>query len=165
MRRSHDRSKHVMLADRTLRTAPVSHQKRSGRSITNAIEIEQKLSKINKPDRHPPAHNGLVAGSSPAGPTSQINCLVRDYFVYGDWLADVSVCRTADAGSPRASWPNQVETWFSILQGPSLNGASFPAVAQLQEHIDAFMKKHSPSPGQKNEPVKSGSKARRIAQL
>jgi hypothetical protein len=51
------------------------------------------------------------------------------------------------------------------LQGPSLNGASFPAVAQLQEHIDAFMKKHSPSPGQKNEPVKSGSKARRIAQL
>ena len=70
MRRSHDRSKHVMLADRTLRTAPVSHQKRSGRSITNAIEIEQKLSKINKPDRHPPAHNGLVAGSSPAGPTS-----------------------------------------------------------------------------------------------
>src|SRR5438067_11611411 len=39
----------------------------------------------------------------------------------------------------RASWLNQVETWFSILQGQSLNGASFTAVEQLQEHIDAFI--------------------------
>ncbi len=39
----------------------------------------------------------------------------------------------------RSSWFNQVETWFSILQGQSLNGASFPAVEQLQEHIDAFI--------------------------
>ena len=28
----------------------------------------------------------------------------------------------------RSSWLNQVETWFSILQGQSLNGASFTAV-------------------------------------
>jgi transposase len=39
----------------------------------------------------------------------------------------------------RSSWLNQVETWFSILQGQSLNGASFTAVEQLQEHIDAFI--------------------------
>ena len=39
----------------------------------------------------------------------------------------------------RTSWLNQVETWFSILQGQSLNGASFTAVEQLQEHIDAFI--------------------------
>src|SRR3989449_8527792 len=39
----------------------------------------------------------------------------------------------------RASWLNQIETWFSILQGQSLNGASFTAVEQLQEHIDAFI--------------------------
>jgi hypothetical protein len=31
------------------------------------------------------------------------------------------------------------ETWFSILQGQWLNGASFTAVEQLQEHIDAFI--------------------------
>jgi hypothetical protein len=31
------------------------------------------------------------------------------------------------------------ETLFSILQGQSLNGASFTAVEQLQEHIDAFI--------------------------
>src|SRR5213594_316753 len=39
----------------------------------------------------------------------------------------------------RASWLNQIETWFSILQGQSLKGASFTAVEQLQEHIDAFI--------------------------
>ena len=39
----------------------------------------------------------------------------------------------------RASWLNQVEGWFSILQGQSLTGASFTSVEQLREHIDAFI--------------------------
>jgi hypothetical protein len=39
----------------------------------------------------------------------------------------------------RASWLNQIEIWFSILQGQSLSGASFTAIEQLQEHIDAFI--------------------------
>jgi len=39
----------------------------------------------------------------------------------------------------RASWLNQVEAWFSILQGQSLTGASFTSVEQLREHIDAFI--------------------------
>lgn len=43
----------------------------------------------------------------------------------------------------RASWLNQVEIWFSILQGKSLHGASFSSVAQLREHIDAFIKTYN----------------------
>jgi len=39
----------------------------------NAIELKQKCTKINEADQYPAAHNGLVAGSSPAGPTSKIN--------------------------------------------------------------------------------------------
>ena len=39
----------------------------------------------------------------------------------------------------RSSWLNRLETWFSILQGQSLNGASFTSVEQSQEHIDAFI--------------------------
>lgn len=39
----------------------------------------------------------------------------------------------------RASWLNQVEGWFSILQGQSLDGTSFKSVEQLREHIDAFI--------------------------
>jgi transposase len=39
----------------------------------------------------------------------------------------------------RASWLNQVEIWFSILEGKSLHGASFTSVKHLREHIDAFI--------------------------
>src|SRR5262245_23185040 len=39
----------------------------------------------------------------------------------------------------RASWLNQVEIWFSILEGKSLTAASFTSVKQLREHIDAFI--------------------------
>jgi transposase len=43
----------------------------------------------------------------------------------------------------RASWLNQVECWFSILQGQSLAGASFTSVAQLKEHINAFIETYN----------------------
>src|SRR5471030_777176 len=43
----------------------------------------------------------------------------------------------------RASWLNQVECWFSILQGQSLNGASFTSVEQLKQHINAFIKAYN----------------------
>jgi hypothetical protein len=50
-----------------------------------------------------------------------------------------------------ASWFNQVEVWFSILQGQSLSGASFTSLKQLEHHIDAYIKpttsKLSPSSG------------------
>ena len=39
----------------------------------------------------------------------------------------------------RSSWLNKVEIWFSILQSQSPSGASFTAVEQLQQHIDAFI--------------------------
>ena len=43
----------------------------------------------------------------------------------------------------RASWLNQVEIWFSILQGNSLSGASFNSIKQLREHIDAFIEAYN----------------------
>jgi len=43
----------------------------------------------------------------------------------------------------RASWLNQVEIWFSILQGQSLQGASFSSVKQLRAHIDAFIEAYN----------------------
>jgi transposase len=39
----------------------------------------------------------------------------------------------------RASWLNQVEIWFSILQGQSLQHASFNSITELRAHIDAFI--------------------------
>jgi transposase len=37
------------------------------------------------------------------------------------------------------SWLNQIEIWFSILSGKSLDGASFQTVEQLKAHIDSFI--------------------------
>jgi hypothetical protein len=38
-----------------------------------------------------------------------------------------------------ASWLNQIEIWFSILGGKSLNGASFHSVEELMTHINSFI--------------------------
>ena len=43
----------------------------------------------------------------------------------------------------RASWLNQVEIWFSILQGQSLSAASFKSVKQLRQHIDDFVEAYN----------------------
>jgi transposase len=42
-----------------------------------------------------------------------------------------------------ASWLNQIECWFSILSAKSLSGASFTGIAQLREHIDAFVQSYN----------------------
>jgi transposase len=69
----------------------------------------------------------------------------------------------------RSSWLNQVETWFSILQGQSLSGTSFIAVEQLQDHIDAFIAAYNetaePFAWTKKKVYQRRFKNRRITQL
>jgi transposase len=69
----------------------------------------------------------------------------------------------------RASWLNQVETWFSILQGQSLSEASFTAVKELEEHIDAFVRAYNetaePFVWTKKRVHQRRFKGRRITQL
>jgi transposase len=69
----------------------------------------------------------------------------------------------------RSSWLNQIETWFSILQGQSLSGASFISVEQLQEHIDAFITAYNdtaaPFAWTKKKVYQRRFKNRRITQL
>jgi transposase len=42
-----------------------------------------------------------------------------------------------------ASWLNQIEIWFSILSGKSLDGASFSSVPELIAHINAFIESYN----------------------
>ena len=42
-----------------------------------------------------------------------------------------------------ASWLNQVEIWFSILQAKSLRGGNFTSVRQLRQDIDAFIEAYN----------------------
>src|SRR6201987_2893365 len=68
-----------------------------------------------------------------------------------------------------ASWLNQVEVWFSVLQGQSLSGASFTSLKQLEQHIDAYIKayndKAEPFVWTKKKVRQRPFKGRRITQL
>src|SRR6201988_682288 len=68
-----------------------------------------------------------------------------------------------------ASSLNQVEVWFSILQGQSLSGTSFTSLKQLQEHIDAYVNayndKAEPFVSPKKKVRQRRFKGRRITQL
>ncbi|HZC95274.1 MAG TPA: IS3 family transposase, partial [Bradyrhizobium sp.] len=68
-----------------------------------------------------------------------------------------------------ASWLNQVEVWFSILQGQSLSGASFTNLKQLEQHIDAYIKAYNyiaePFVWTKKKVRQRRFKGRRITQL
>lgn len=46
----------------------------------------------------------------------------------------------------RASWLNQVEIWFSILQTKSLAKASFTSLNQLRQHMDDFIAAYNANP-------------------
>lgn len=69
----------------------------------------------------------------------------------------------------RASWLNQVEIWFSILEKQSLQGASFSSVRQLKEHIDAYIEAYNqnakPFAWTKSKVRQRRFKHRRISQL
>ena len=45
-----------------------------------------------------------------------------------------------------ASWLNQVEIWFSILQRKSLSKASFTSIKQLRQHMDDFITAYNRNP-------------------
>jgi len=68
-----------------------------------------------------------------------------------------------------ASWLNQVEVWFSILQGQSLSSASFTSLKQLERHIDAYIEayndKAEPFVWTKKKVRQRRFKNRRITQL
>ena len=69
----------------------------------------------------------------------------------------------------RASWLNQVECWFSILQGQSLAGASFTSTEELKAHIDAYVERHNataePFVWTKSEVHQRRVKGRRLSDL
>jgi hypothetical protein len=64
---------------------------------------------------------------------------------------------------------NQVEIWFSILEGKSLRGASFTSIQQLRERIDAFIDSYNhdatPFAWTKAKVYQRRLKDRRVSQL
>jgi len=60
-----------------------------------------------------------------------------------DWLAKFEGRVQFHFTPTSASWLNQIEIVFSLLQRKTLNGASFKTKDQLREAIEAFIQKHN----------------------
>src|SRR5580698_6017438 len=61
----------------------------------------------------------------------------------GDWLAKFEGRVQFHFTPTSASWLNQIEIVFSLLQRKALKGASFKSKNQLRDAIEAFIKKHN----------------------
>lgn len=60
-----------------------------------------------------------------------------------DWLAKYEQRVTFHFTPASASWLNQIEIVFSLLQRKGLNRASFKSKDELREAIEAFIKRHN----------------------
>ena len=79
-------------------------------------------------------------------PDQEIHVIVDNYSTHkknDEWLAKYEGRVQFHFTPTSASWLNQVEIVFSLLQRKALTGASFKNKDQLREAIEAFIKKHN----------------------
>jgi transposase len=76
----------------------------------------------------------------------EIHVILDNYSTHkknDDWLAKFEGRVQFHFTPTSASWLNQIEIVFSLLQRKALSGASFKNKDQLREAIEAFIKKHN----------------------
>ena len=112
--------------------------------------------------------NGVLADQPQ---DQEIHVIVDNYATHKrnhDWLARFEGGVQFHCTPTSASWLNQIEIVFSLLQRKTLSGASFKAKDQLRQAIEAFIQKHNehakPFRWRKRE-VKGGQLRNTIANL
>src|SRR5450432_3622657 len=76
----------------------------------------------------------------------EIHVILDNYCTHkrnDDWLAKYEGRVQFHFTPTSASWLNQIEIWFSLLQRKTLNGGSFKTKDQLREAIEAFFQRHN----------------------
>jgi transposase len=76
----------------------------------------------------------------------EIHVILDNYSTHkknDDWLAKFDGRVQFHFTPTSASWLNQIEIVFSLLQRKTLNGASFETRDQLRDAIEAFIRKHN----------------------
>jgi transposase len=76
----------------------------------------------------------------------EIHVILDNYSTHkknDDWLAKFDGRVQFHFTPTSASWLNQIEIVFSLLQRKTLNGASFKTRDQLRDAIEAFIRKHN----------------------
>ena len=79
-------------------------------------------------------------------PDREIHVILDNYSPHkrnDDWLAKFEGRVEFHFTPTSASWLNQIEIVFSLLQRKTLNGASFKTKDQLREAIEAFIQRHN----------------------
>ena len=87
--------------------------------------------------------DGVVADQPP---DKEIHVILDNYSTHkrnGEWLAKFEGRVQFHFTPTSASWLNQIEIVFSLLQRKTLSGASFKTKDQLREAIEAFIRKHN----------------------
>ena len=87
--------------------------------------------------------DGILADQSQS---KEIHVILDNYSTHKrnhDWLAKFEGRVQFHFTPTSASWLNQIEIVFSLLQRKTLNGASFKTKDHLREAIEAFIKKHN----------------------
>ena len=79
-------------------------------------------------------------------PEKEIHVILDNYSTHkknDEWLAKFQGRVQFHFTPTSASWLNQIEIVFSLLQRKTLNGGSFKSKDQLREAIEAFIKRHN----------------------
>jgi transposase len=79
-------------------------------------------------------------------PDKEIHVILDNYSTHkknDDWLAKFDGRVQFHFTPTSASWLNQIEIVFSLLQRKTLNGASFKTKDELRDAIEAFIRKHN----------------------
>ena len=79
-------------------------------------------------------------------PDKEIHVILDNYSPHkgnDDWLAKFEGRVQFHFTPTSASWLNQIEIVFSLLQRKTLNGGSFKTKDQLREAIEAFFRRHN----------------------
>ena len=106
-------------------------------------QVKTKITEYKKRADFRSFLDGVIA-EQPAD--KEIHVILDNYSTHGkndDWLAKFEGRVQFHFTPTSASWLNQIEIVFSLLQRRALNGASFKNKDQLRDAIEAFIRRHN----------------------
>jgi transposase len=106
-------------------------------------QVKTKFTEFKKREDFRGFLDGVLADQPP---DAEIHVILDNYSPHkrnDDWLAKFEGRVQFHFTPTSASWLNQIEIVFSLLQRKTLNGGSFKTKEQLREAIEAFFRRHN----------------------
>src|SRR5208337_516499 len=109
-------------------------------------QVQTKITEYKKRADFQSFLDGVIADQPP---DKEIHVILDNYATHkknDDWLAKFEGRVQFHFTPTSASWLNQIEIVFSLLQRKTLNGGSFKTKDQLREAIEAFVARTNEHP-------------------